>query len=75
MGVCRSTASPAIQQGRVCRSRTTSYLYDVNGGLPTLLEDGAIRYVWGLGLAYATIGTALSVYHVDGLGSVRAITG
>jgi RHS repeat-associated protein len=57
-------------------STTTSYVYDANRGLPVVLEDGTRRYVWGLGLAYeveTATNTAL-VYHVDGLGSVRAIT-
>lgn len=48
--------------------------YDTNRGLPVLLEDGTRRYVWGLGLAYEVEGTSALVYHVDGLGSVRAIT-
>jgi len=53
-----------------------NYLYDVAGGLPVLLSDGARKYVWGLGLAYAVVsGTnALEVYRADGLGSVRAVT-
>ncbi|MDA8216648.1 MAG: hypothetical protein M0Z94_03430 [Dehalococcoidales bacterium] len=40
-----------------------------------VLEDGSRKYVWGLGLVYAVAadGSRL-VYHVDGLGSVRAIT-
>ncbi|MCC6174086.1 MAG: hypothetical protein IT305_02175 [Chloroflexi bacterium] len=55
-------------------SGTTQYLYDVNRSLPVVLEDGTRRYVWGLGLAYAVEGMSALVYHVDGLGSVRAIT-
>jgi RHS repeat-associated protein len=55
---------------------TTRYIYDVAPSLPLLLEDGARKYVWGLGLAYATdlAGTVQGVYHADGLGSVRALT-
>ncbi|MBI3966997.1 MAG: carboxypeptidase regulatory-like domain-containing protein [Chloroflexi bacterium] len=55
---------------------TTTYLYDVAGGLPVLLDDGTRKYVWGQGLAYALEGPNknLEVYHSDGLGSVRAIT-
>jgi RHS repeat-associated protein len=53
---------------------TTRYVYDALGGLPTLLDDGARKYVWGLGLAYAVGGTSIEVYHGDGLGSVRATT-
>lgn len=55
-------------------STTTSYVYDANRSLPVLLEDGSRRYVWGLGLAYEVEASAALVYHVDGLGSVRAIT-
>ena len=55
-------------------STTTTYVYDVNRGLPVLLEDGTRRYVWGLGLAYQVESGNALVYHVDGLGSVRAIT-
>jgi RHS repeat-associated protein len=55
-------------------STTTAYVYDVNRGLPVLLEDGTRRYIWGLGLAYEVEGSTALVYHVDGLGSVRAIT-
>jgi RHS repeat-associated protein len=54
---------------------TTRYVYDVNVSLPVLLEDGTRKYVWGLGLAYAVdSGGTVEVYHMDGLGSVRAIT-
>ncbi|MFN8636067.1 MAG: RHS repeat-associated core domain-containing protein [Chloroflexota bacterium] len=55
-------------------STTTTYVYDVNRGLPVLLEDGTRRYVWGLGLAYEVESGNALVYHVDGLGSVRALT-
>ncbi len=54
---------------------TTNYVYDVNRSLPVVLEDGTLRYVWGVGLAYAVDGSGnVQVYHPDGLGSVRAIT-
>jgi RHS repeat-associated protein len=51
-------------------------VYDVGGGLPVLLDDGARKYVWGSGLAYSVDKSsgAVGVYHTDGLGSVRAIT-
>lgn len=54
---------------------TTNYVYDVNGSLPNVLTDGTNKYVYGLGLAYAVDGSGnVQVYHIDGLGSVRAIT-
>ena len=55
---------------------TTSYIYDVSGGLPVLLTDANRKYVWGVGLAYETdlTGNVQAVSHADGLGSVRALT-
>ena len=54
---------------------TTNYVYDVNASLPNVLTDGTLKYVYGLGLAYAMDGGGnVQVYHTDGLGSVRAIT-
>jgi RHS repeat-associated protein len=54
---------------------TTNYLYDVATDLPVLLSDGARKYVYGIGLAYTVdSANAVSVYHTDGLGSVRALT-
>jgi hypothetical protein len=61
---------------KIVGSTTTSYAYDVNLSRPVVLTDGTLKYVLGNGLAYATntSGAVRSVYHTDGLGSVRAIT-
>jgi RHS repeat-associated protein len=55
---------------------TTHYVYDVAGGLPTLLDDGTRKYVWGHGLSFnvAKTGGAVELYSTDGLGSVRALS-
>ena len=54
---------------------TIRFVWDVNGGLPVLLDDGNRKYVWGQGLAYAVDSAgALEVYPTDGLDSVRALT-
>ncbi len=56
---------------------TTSYVYDVVGGLPVVLDDGTQKYIWGAGgLAYSVNKTsaAVAVYNTDGLGSVRALS-
>jgi len=62
-----------------------SYVADVGGGLPTVLEERRSgvnvptetrKYVWGAGgLAYvaSSLGT-VDIYHSDGLGSVRALS-
>jgi RHS repeat-associated protein len=57
---------------------TTRYVYDVSDGLPTVLDVGTRKYVWGPGgLAYTTdttTGNVVAIYQSDGLGSVRALT-
>ncbi len=63
-----------IRASQTVSGTTTSYVNDVNRSLPVVLDDGARKYVWGLGPAYAVEGNNLEVYHTDGLGSVRAVT-
>ncbi len=56
---------------------TTRYVWDVNRGLPTILEDGTRKYVWGAqGLSHnvAISGGAVEVYHADQIGTVRELT-
>src|SRR5213078_2065165 len=59
-------------------ANTTRFTYHVVDGLPILLDDGTRKYVWGAsGLAHTVEGTGngtITVYHTDGLGSVRALT-
>jgi RHS repeat-associated protein len=57
-------------------STLDTYVYDVNRSLPVILLDSTHKYVWGLGLLYSIENTfgSTSVYHYDGLGSVRALT-
>jgi RHS repeat-associated protein len=50
------------------------YVTDPSGSLPVTIADGARKYVWGLGLAYAVAGSSVEVYHSDRLGSIRAIS-
>jgi RHS repeat-associated protein len=52
----------------------TRYVSDVNLGLPVILDDGTRKYVYGRGLAYAISGSTIEVYHLDRVGTVRAIT-
>ncbi|MFN0070903.1 MAG: RHS repeat-associated core domain-containing protein [Chloroflexota bacterium] len=49
-------------------------MYDVNRGLPVILQNGTKQYVWGVGLAYTASGSSIAVHHSDGLGSTRAVT-
>ncbi len=63
------------RSSKTAGSTATNYVYDVNASLPVLLDDGARKYVWGLGLAYAVDSSGNPiVYHTDGLGSVQALT-
>jgi RHS repeat-associated protein len=53
------------------------YVWDINRGLPTLLEDGTRKYVWGAqGLSHnvAISGGAVEVYHADQIGTIRELT-
>lgn len=56
-------ANPAVRQ-----------ISDIAPGLPVTISDGTRKTVYGHGVAYAVTGTAVEVYHTDGLGSVRALT-
>jgi hypothetical protein len=38
-------------------------------------DDGTLKYVWGVGLAYAVASDGLLVYNPDGPGSATAIAG
>ncbi len=54
---------------------TTDYVWDVNGQLPVVLDDGSNQYVYGLGLISATDGVDNQLYYIsDGLGSTTALT-
>jgi RHS repeat-associated protein len=79
--VAGSTATYAydgdgVRVGQTAGGVTTTYTHDVAAGLEVVIDDGARRYVWGPGLAYAvtTTGGAVDMVHADGLGSVRALT-
>jgi RHS repeat-associated protein len=50
------------------------YVTDQATSLPTVLDDGTRKYVYGVGLAYAVNGAAIEVFHTDRLGSIRAVT-
>jgi YD repeat-containing protein len=59
------------RSSKTVSGQTTGYVYDV-GSLPDVLHDGTLKYVCGVGLAYAVdISGNPLVYHTDGLGSVR----
>ncbi|HVP05850.1 MAG TPA: RHS repeat-associated core domain-containing protein [Dehalococcoidia bacterium] len=53
----------------------TDYVWDVNRGLPVVLQDGTNTYVYGLDLISATDGGGDQTYYTyDGLGSTTDLT-
>jgi len=53
----------------------TNYTWDVNAGLPVVLQDGTNTYVYGLDLISATDGAGAQTYNTgDGLGSTTDLT-
>ncbi|MGH2488737.1 MAG: RHS repeat-associated core domain-containing protein, partial [Candidatus Limnocylindria bacterium] len=50
------------------------YVSDVALDLPVTIDDGTRKYIYGLGLAYTVSGSALKIYHLDRLSSVRVLT-
>src|SRR5439155_14436900 len=64
-----------LRKSKTTGATTTSYVFDVNGNLSGLIDDGARKYVWGLGLAYGVDGNgAITAAHTDVQRSVRALT-
>jgi len=59
-----------------CLANGHTYVDDVSGSLPQLIEDGSLYYIRGMGLAYTVdlTNSVASVFHTDSRGSVRAIT-
>ena len=64
-----------LRQTRTANSVTTTYTWDVAGGLPMLLQDGTNTYVYGAtGMLYFVDGSGNPQYRLtDGLGSTAAM--
>jgi YD repeat-containing protein len=72
------TTTFAYRGDGLCDSRTTggtttTFAWDINAGLPVVLDDGS-RYVYGAGLVSQVSGTNSYYYLADGLGSTMATT-
>lgn len=50
------------------------YVSDVGRELPTVIDDGTRKFVYGLGLEFAVSGSSVEVFHADRLGSIRSVT-
>ena len=57
-----------LRNSRTMGGVTTTFTWDIAGGLPVVLDDGA-RYVYGAGLVSQTSGVNTYYYLADGLGS------
>ena len=64
-----------VRMSHTVGAQTTSYAWDVNAGLPVVLQDGTNTYVYGLDLISATDGSGDPTYFTyDGLGSTTDLT-
>jgi len=63
-----------LRMSRTASGVTTNYTWDVASGLPSVLEDGTNRYVYGLDLISATNASGAQTYFLyDGLGSTTEL--
>jgi RHS repeat-associated protein len=64
-----------VRRSHTVNGVTTTYVYDVGGGLPLVLQDGTNTLVYGLDLISSTDGSGNQTYYsYDGLGSVTDLT-
>ncbi|MGE3412174.1 MAG: RHS repeat-associated core domain-containing protein [Dehalococcoidia bacterium] len=64
-----------VRRSHTVNGSTTTYVWDVNAGLPVVLQDGTRTYVYGLDLISATDGSGNQAYFsYDAVGSVTDLT-
>ncbi len=64
-----------LRMSHTANSQTANYIWDVNRGVPEILQDGTNTYVYGLGLISSTDGSGVQTYYdADGLGSTADLT-
>ncbi|MGE3793864.1 MAG: RHS repeat-associated core domain-containing protein [Dehalococcoidia bacterium] len=64
-----------VRRSHTVNGSTTTYVWDVNAGLPVVLQDGTRTYVYGLDLISATDGSGSQTYFsYDAVGSVTDLT-
>ncbi|MBE7519744.1 MAG: RHS repeat protein [Thermoflexaceae bacterium] len=61
-----------LRDSRTTGIATTTFTWDINAGLPVVLDDGN-RYLYGAGLEAMLTATATYYYLADGLGSTMAM--
>jgi hypothetical protein len=60
-----------LRHSRTAGGSTTVFTWDINAGLPVVLDDGS-QYVYGAGLVSQVSGPNTYYYLADGLGSTMA---
>ena len=64
-----------LRHTKIAAGATTTYTWDLNAGLPVVLQDGTNTYVYGLGLVSQTDGAGSQTYLLaNGLGSTEKLT-
>ncbi len=64
-----------LRMSHTVSGQPTNYTWDINSGMPLVLQDGTNTYVYGLDLISATDGTGAQTYFTyDGLGSTTDLT-
>jgi len=63
-----------LRDSRTVGMTTTTFTWDIAGGLPVVLDDGTSRYVYGPSGLIAQKAADDFYYLADGLGSTMAIT-
>ena len=64
-----------LRHSKTVTAGTTTYTWDVNSGMPAVLQDGTYTYVYGHGLISQTDSAGTQSYFLsNGLGSNEAIT-
>ena len=63
-----------LRSTKLLAGTTTTYTWDLNAGLPTVLQDGTYTYVYGLGLVSQTDASGSQTYFLaNGLGSTEKL--
>lgn len=61
-----------LRDSRTVGMNTTTFTWDINAGLPVVLDDGS-QYLYGTGLSAMKQGSDWFYYLADGLGSTMAV--
>jgi RHS repeat-associated protein len=62
-----------LRESSTVGGNTTTFTWDMARGAPQILDDGAFRYIYGIGRIAEVSGTNPFYYLPDGLGSVMAL--